>query len=46
MRLGNGVRLFDRAEWRRKTRVPDRLRHGKSEERRSQTEDRKAPGKW
>ena len=33
MRLGDGFRLFDRADWRRKVRVPTSTRRAENEKR-------------
>jgi hypothetical protein len=47
MRTVVGFQLFDRADWRRKVRMPNRLRKAESEKQRfGSPEDRKASEKW
>jgi len=46
MRPGQGFRVFDRADWRRKARVPDLAQRAEIEKRPSQVADRKTQEKW
>jgi len=46
MRQSEGIRLFDRADWNRKIRVPEWQRHPESEKRPGPVEDLKTSEKW
>jgi hypothetical protein len=46
MRPGQGIRVFDRADWRRKVRLPARLRREASGGSSENLTDRKTTEKW
>jgi hypothetical protein len=46
MRPGQAIRVFDRVDWRRKVRLPGRLRREASETSSAPLTDRKTTEKW
>jgi len=46
MRLSEGVRVFERADWRRKVRMPERMRREQDRKSVSSPADSSTTGKW
>jgi hypothetical protein len=46
MRIGQGIRVFERANWQRKARTPTWLRRAESEKRPASVPERKVTEKW